>query len=95
MVELPRPGLARRRPVWSFPGAHAEAVRSLRGAWLDAGNRDEYFLDLGVTALRDALLDAGLPTDRLRFELFDGGHRGLGERYPASLAWLVERLERA
>jgi S-formylglutathione hydrolase FrmB len=71
---------------------HADAVRSLRGAWLDAGNRDEYFLDLGATALRDALLAAGLPDERLRFELFPGGHRGLGERYPLSLDYLVSAL---
>jgi Putative esterase len=69
-----------------------EAVRSLRGVWLDAGRRDEYFLDLGAVALRDALLGAGLAAEALHFELFDGGHRGVSGRYPASLGWLVERL---
>jgi S-formylglutathione hydrolase FrmB len=73
-------------------GAHAEALRGLRGLWLDAGNRDSYFLDLGAVALRDACLAAGLPGERLRFELFDGGHGGMSWRYPLSLAWLVERL---
>jgi putative esterase len=69
-----------------------DAAASLCGVWLDAGRRDEYFLDLGAIALRDALLAAGLPEDALRFELFEGGHRGLSGRYPASLDWLVERL---
>ncbi len=72
--------------------ADPAAVQSLRGVWLDAGRRDEYFLDLGAVALRDALRAAGLPEDRLQFELFDGGHRGVSGRYPASLAWLIERL---
>jgi hypothetical protein len=67
--------------------ARPEAVASLRGIWLDAGRRDEYFLDLGAVALRDAL-----PAGILHFELFDGGHRGVSGRYPLSLAWLVERL---
>jgi hypothetical protein len=71
---------------------HADAVRSLRGAWLDAGTRDDYFFDLGALALRDALLAAGLPQERFHFELFDGTHRGLAERYPLSLAFLVEIL---
>ena len=71
---------------------HADAVRSLRGVWLDAGNRDEYFLDLGATALHDALLAAGLPEERLRFELFDGGHGGMTPRYPLSLDYLVRSL---
>jgi S-formylglutathione hydrolase FrmB len=69
-----------------------EAVRSWRGVWLDAGRRDEYFLDLGAAALRDALLAAGLRPDRLHFELVDGGHGGMSHRYPLSLAWLVARL---
>jgi len=71
----------------------AEAVRSWRGVWLDAGSRDEYFLDLGASALRDALLAAGLPQDRMQFELVDGGHGGMSHRYPLSLAWLAERLQ--
>ena len=73
---------------------HPDAVTALRGVWLDAGRSDEYYLDLGATALRDALLAAGLPDERLHFELFDGGHGGMSHRYPLSLAWLVERLRR-
>ena len=80
-----------RDPV-RIAAERAEAVRALRGVWLDAGRRDEYYLDLGAVALRDALLAAGLAEARLQFELFDGGHRGVSGRYPASLAWLVERL---
>jgi hypothetical protein len=71
---------------------HPDAVRALRGIWLDAGTRDEYYLDLGAIALREALLEAGLPEGSLRFELFEGGHRGVSGRYPGSLAWLVDRL---
>lgn len=71
---------------------HADAVRKLRGVWLDAGERDEYYLDLGALALREALLAAGLAEDRLHFELVEGGHSGMSHRYPLSLAWLVERL---
>jgi len=68
---------------------HADAARALRGVWLDAGDRDTYFLDLAAIALRRAFDEAGLDETRLRFELFPGGHRGLGWRYPLSLAWLV------
>ena len=70
-----------------------EAVQSWRGVWLDAGSRDEYFLDLGASALRDALLAAGLPQDRMQFELVDGGHGGMSHRYPLSLVWLAEQLQ--
>jgi len=79
-------------PVRLVP-QHAGAASGLRGVWLDAGRRDEYFLDLGAEALRDALVAAGLPDERLRFELVEGGHGGMSDRYPLSLAWLVERLE--
>jgi S-formylglutathione hydrolase FrmB len=71
---------------------HKEALASLRGAWVEAGRSDEYFLDLGALALRRSLLAAGLPEERLHFELVDGGHGGQTHRYPVSLAWLVERL---
>jgi len=80
-----------RDPV-RIAAARPEAVRNLRGVWLDAGDHDEYFLDLGALALRDAVLAAGLPAERLHFELFSGGHGGMTPRYPLSLAFLVERL---
>ncbi len=72
--------------------ASPATVAGFRGVWLDAGRSDEYFLDLGAVALRRALLGAGLPEDRLHFELIEGGHRGMSWRYPLSLAFLAERL---
>ncbi|HEX4527370.1 MAG TPA: alpha/beta hydrolase-fold protein [Gaiellaceae bacterium] len=64
----------------------------LRAIWIDAGGRDEYYLDRAAFALRRAIRRAGFPEERLHFELFPGGHRGLSDRYPLSLAFLVERL---
>jgi Putative esterase len=72
---------------------HRESLASLRGAWVEAGRGDEYFLDLGAVALKRSLLDAGLPPERLHFELVEGGHGGQTHRYPVSLAWLVEQLD--
>jgi S-formylglutathione hydrolase FrmB len=80
-------------PVRMVAG-HAEAVRSLRAVWIDAGTSDEWFLDLGAEAFRAEVAKAGLPADRVHFELFDAGHGGIDHRYPLSLAWLAERLAR-
>ncbi|MEV6828738.1 alpha/beta hydrolase-fold protein [Amycolatopsis sp. NPDC051102] len=80
-------------PVRMVPH-HAEAIRSLHAVWIDAGTSDEYFLDLGAQAFRAEVAAAGLPDDRVRFELFDAGHGGIDYRYPLSLAWLAERLAR-
>jgi hypothetical protein len=80
-------------PVRMVPG-YAEAVRSLRAVWVDAGTRDESYLDLGAEAFRAEVAKAGLPEDRLHFELFEAGHAGIEYRYPLSLAWLAERLAR-
>ncbi len=55
--------------------------------WIDAGTRDEWYLDLGAVAFRDALAEIGV-TD-VRFELFDATHGGIGWRYPLSLAYLA------
>ncbi|MGW6442586.1 alpha/beta hydrolase-fold protein [Lentzea sp. NPDC055074] len=80
-------------PVRMVPG-HADAVRSLRAVWIDAGTRDEYYLDLGAEAFRKEIARAGLPDDRVHFELFDAGHGAIDFRYPLSLAWLASRLAR-
>jgi S-formylglutathione hydrolase FrmB len=71
-----------------YPGA----LRSLRGIWIDAGTRDEYFLDLGAEAFRQALREVGVADDVIRFELFDAGHGAIDYRYPLSLAWLCQRI---
>jgi hypothetical protein len=71
---------------------YAAALRSMRAVWIDAGTRDEYHLDLAATAFRDAVLAAGLPEDRLHFELFDAGHAAIEYRYPLSLGWLLRNL---
>ncbi|ALG15364.1 alpha/beta hydrolase [Kibdelosporangium phytohabitans] len=80
-------------PVRMVP-RYADAVRSLNWVWIDAGTRDEWYLDLGAEAYRAGLLDVGVPAERIRFELFDAGHGAIDYRYPLSLAWLAERLAR-
>ena len=69
-----------------------EAVGSWRAVWIDAGTRDEWFLDVGAQAFRAEILAAGLPEERVHFETFDAGHGGIDFRYPLALAWLAERI---
>ncbi|HEX3791544.1 MAG TPA: alpha/beta hydrolase-fold protein [Pseudonocardiaceae bacterium] len=73
---------------------HSEAVRSLRAVWIDAGTHDEWFLDLGAEAFRSEIRKAGIPDERVYFELFDAGHGAIDYRYPLALTWLAERLAR-
>jgi hypothetical protein len=78
-------------PVRMVP-RYAGQLRSLRAIWIDAGTRDEWFLDVGAGAFHAALLAAGVSPDVIKFELFDAGHMGIDYRYPLSLAWLCERI---
>ena len=71
-----------------------EAVRSLDSIWIDAGTRDEWFLDLGAEAFRAELQRVGVPDERVHFELFDATHMGIDYRYPLALTWLAGRLAR-
>jgi S-formylglutathione hydrolase FrmB len=71
---------------------HAEALRSMRAIWIDAGTSDEYYLDLGAEAFRAALADIGVTEPVVRFELFDGRHGAIEYRYPLALRFLVERM---
>ncbi|HEY2790493.1 MAG TPA: alpha/beta hydrolase-fold protein [Gaiellales bacterium] len=76
-------------PVRMVPG-HADALRSLRAIYIDAGVGDEFYLDLGAEAFRSALAAVGV-TD-VHFELFAGTHMNIGYRYPIALRYLAERL---
>ena len=71
---------------------HAEAMRSMRAIWLDAGKADEFFLDNGMVAVSKELDALGVEHT---LELFDGGHMSIGYRYPGSLAFLVRRARLA
>jgi S-formylglutathione hydrolase FrmB len=102
-VELPfdprtgvlRPQVWRRWLDWDpvrMAPRHAAQLRSLRAIWIDAGTRDDWFLDIGAEAFRAALREAGVPGDVIYFELFEATHMAIDYRYPLSLAWLCQRI---
>jgi S-formylglutathione hydrolase FrmB len=78
-------------PVRMVP-KYASELRSQRAIWIDAGVRDEWFLDIGAQAFHAALLEAGVPSGIIHFELFDATHMGIDYRYPLSLGWLCRRI---
>lgn len=98
----PRTGVV-RQDVWDrwlawdpvrMAPAYADALRSQRAIWIDAGTRDDYFLDLGAQAFRNELIRIGVAEGTVRFELFDATHAAIDFRYPMALAWLAHRLAR-
>lgn len=101
-VELPfdvesgmlRPDVWERWLAWDpvrMAERHADALRGLRAIYVDAGKKDQYFLDVGADAFRAALARIGV-TD-VFFELFDATHSGIEYRYPLALRYLAERLQ--
>jgi len=76
-------------PVRMAP-RYAEALRSQKAIYIDAGNRDDAYLDLGAEAFRRRLEELGI-TDYL-FELFDGTHGAIEYRYPLAVKCLAEKL---
>ena len=79
-------------PVRMVP-RYAEALRGLRAIYIDAGTRDQWYLDLGATAMVEALARVGI-TD-VFYESFDATHTGIDYRYPIGLKYLAERLSPA
>ncbi|MDX1625754.1 MAG: alpha/beta hydrolase-fold protein [Wenzhouxiangellaceae bacterium] len=67
-----------------------EALAGLRGFWLDAGSRDQYFIHYGTREFHDRLERSGVAHHH---EEFDGNHSGMDWRFDASLPWLVARLK--
>jgi S-formylglutathione hydrolase FrmB len=68
---------------------HADALRSLRRVYLDAGRSDEYYLDLGAQAFAAELERLGV---QHTLELFPGKHGGLTYRYPRAVRELALAL---
>ena len=75
-------------PVRMAP-RRADALRSMRRVYLDAGKRDEYFLDLGARAFANELDALGV---EYTLELFDAKHGGLTYRYPGAIRELILAL---
>ena len=76
-------------PVRMVP-RYADALRGLKAIYLDAGKRDEWYLDLGAAAFRAELAKIGV-TD-VHFDLIDATHMAIDYRYPIGLKYLAERL---
>ncbi len=75
-------------PVRMAP-THADALRSMRAIYLDAGKHDDYFLDLGAAAFAAELDAISVP---YTFELFEATHAAIEYRYPKAIAFLADRL---
>jgi hypothetical protein len=76
-------------PVRMVP-KRVDALRSMRAIYIDAGKRDEWYLDLGAEAFRRALERIGVAG--VFFEIFDATHMAIEYRYPKGLKYLAERL---
>jgi S-formylglutathione hydrolase FrmB len=75
-------------PVRMAP-SHADELRSMKRIYLDAGRKDEYFLDLGATAFARELEKLGVEHT---LDLFEGKHGGITYRYPGAIRELVLAL---
>ena len=90
-----RPGVWQRWLDWDpvrMAPRYAASLSAVRAIWIDAGTRDEWFLDLGAEAFYATLRDIGISDEVIHFELFDASHMGVDYRYPLSLAWLCQRI---
>lgn len=89
-----------RRDVWSrwlehdpvrLAEKHVENLKSLKLLYLDAGNRDEFALDIGAKILSKKLTDLGV---KHMHEEFDDGHFSIGYRYNRSLELISAEFAR-
>jgi S-formylglutathione hydrolase FrmB len=90
-----RPDVWRRWLDWDpvrMVRRYQDALRSVHSIWIDAGDADDFSLDIGAAAFRAALAEAGVTDEAIRYEIFPGTHFGIGYRYPLALAWLCQRM---
>ena len=82
----------RRWKEWDpvdMAATHAEALRSLKLLFIDAGTRDEWNLDLGARILIRQLTALGI---NFEHQEFDAGHRSISYRWDVSLPKLAAAL---
>jgi S-formylglutathione hydrolase FrmB len=68
---------------------HTDTLATMRAIHLDAGLQDEFFLDLGATALSHELTRLGVEHT---LELFEGNHDGVDRRIPDAVGELARAL---
>jgi enterochelin esterase family protein len=68
---------------------HVDALRKMRGIYVDCGRQDEFNLVWGARALVAKLRAHGLA---VRYEEFDDGHMNIPYRYDRSLPFLATVL---
>jgi S-formylglutathione hydrolase FrmB len=68
---------------------HVADLQKMKLIYLDSGSSDEYFLDLGATAMSKELTKHGIEH---RLEFFEGKHGGIQFRYPIAIRALAEAL---
>jgi enterochelin esterase family protein len=68
---------------------HVENLKSLNLLYIDAGTRDEFFLDIGARILSRKLREHGIEHIH---EEFDDGHFNISYRYDRSLEMISERV---
>lgn len=69
---------------------HAEALKSLRGLYIDVGLYDQYHIQYGTRRFTDRLEELGVPH---RYEEFEGTHSSIDWRLDTSLPFLVNALK--
>lgn len=72
-----------------FVPRRLDALRGLRGLWVDCGRKDEYHLLWGARQVHRALTDGGVPHV---YEEFDDDHRDIDYRMDRSLPFLARAL---
>ena len=82
-------------PVRMVDRVRRRAALACGPIWIDAGTRDEWFLDLGAEAFRAGLARVGVPDERVHFELFDAGHGGDRVPLPDGTGLAGHRLDPA
>ena len=72
-------------------GQHKDALRSLKGIFIDCGRQDQFHIHYGSRQLSQALQKHRI---RHRYEEFDGTHSGVDYRMDISLPFLARCLSR-
>jgi len=70
--------------------SHADALRALKGLFIDVGRYDQYNIQYGTRALVKRLEDLNVDC---QFEEFDGNHSGIDWRLDVSLPFLAKALQ--